>query len=44
MHGANRLGGNSLVDLLVFGKLAGEAATAYACRSASRRPAIDETT
>ena len=24
MHGANRLGGNSLSDLLVFGKLAGE--------------------
>ena len=30
MHGSNRLGGNSLGDLLVFGKLAGEAATAYA--------------
>jgi succinate dehydrogenase / fumarate reductase flavoprotein subunit len=29
MHGSNRLGGNSLGDLLVFGKLAGEAATAY---------------
>jgi succinate dehydrogenase / fumarate reductase flavoprotein subunit len=26
MHGGNRLGGNSLSDLLVFGKLAGEAA------------------
>ena len=26
MHGSNRLGGNSLSDLLVFGKLAGEAA------------------
>ena len=24
MHGANRLGGNSLSDLLVFGKRAGE--------------------
>ena len=30
MHGSNRLGGNSLGDLLVFGKRAGEAATAYA--------------
>ena len=30
LHGANRLGGNSLSDLLVFGKLAGEAAAAYA--------------
>jgi succinate dehydrogenase / fumarate reductase, flavoprotein subunit len=29
MHGSNRLGGNSLGDLLVFGKLAGEAATTY---------------
>ncbi len=30
LHGANRLGGNSLSDLLVFGKLAGEHAAAYA--------------
>jgi succinate dehydrogenase / fumarate reductase flavoprotein subunit len=30
LHGANRLGGNSLSDLLVFGKRAGEFATAYA--------------
>jgi succinate dehydrogenase / fumarate reductase, flavoprotein subunit len=30
LHGANRLGGNSLSDLLVFGKRAGEAAAAYA--------------
>jgi succinate dehydrogenase / fumarate reductase flavoprotein subunit len=30
LHGANRLGGNSLSDLLVFGKRAGEAAGAYA--------------
>ena len=29
MHGANRLGGNSLSDLLVFGKLAGDGAAAY---------------
>src|SRR5919205_2103804 len=29
LHGANRLGGNSLSDLLVFGKRAGEAAAAY---------------
>ena len=34
VHGANRLGGNALCDLLVFGKRAGEAATKYA-RSAS---------
>ncbi len=30
LHGANRLGGNSLSDLLVFGKRAGEAAGAAA--------------
>jgi succinate dehydrogenase / fumarate reductase flavoprotein subunit len=30
MHGANRLGGNSLSDLLVFGKRAGEHAAIYA--------------
>jgi succinate dehydrogenase / fumarate reductase flavoprotein subunit len=30
LHGANRLGGNSLSDLLVFGKLAGEHAAQYA--------------
>ena len=31
VHGANRLGTNSLVDLVVFGKRAGKAAAAY-CR------------
>jgi succinate dehydrogenase / fumarate reductase flavoprotein subunit len=30
LHGANRLGGNSLSDLLVFGKRAGEFSAAYA--------------
>ena len=30
LHGANRLGGNSLSDLLVFGKLAGDFAAAWA--------------
>ena len=30
MHGANRLGGNSLSDLLVFGKRAGQYAAEYA--------------
>ena len=29
VHGANRLGGNSLVETLVFGRRAGEAAAAY---------------
>jgi succinate dehydrogenase / fumarate reductase flavoprotein subunit len=36
MHGSNRLGGNSLSDLLVFGKRAGEHAAAYADSLASR--------
>ena len=30
VHGANRLGGNSLLDTVVFGKIAGEQAAAYA--------------
>jgi succinate dehydrogenase / fumarate reductase, flavoprotein subunit len=29
LHGANRLGGNSLIELLVYGRIAGEAAAAY---------------
>jgi succinate dehydrogenase / fumarate reductase, flavoprotein subunit len=39
MHGSNRLGGNSLSDLLVFGKRAGEFAAAYAS-SLSDRPSV----
>jgi succinate dehydrogenase / fumarate reductase, flavoprotein subunit len=34
LHGANRLGGNSLSDLLVFGKRAGEFAARFAKESA----------
>ena len=41
MHGSNRLGGNSLGDLLVFGKRAGEAAAAYAA-GLPARPAVAE--
>lgn len=29
LHGANRLGGNSLIELLVFGRLVGRSAVAY---------------
>jgi succinate dehydrogenase / fumarate reductase flavoprotein subunit len=29
LHGANRLGGNSLIELLVFGRIVGRAAAAY---------------
>src|SRR5207244_1220371 len=36
LHGANRLGGNSLVDILVFGRRAGEAAAAHAMSNARR--------
>jgi succinate dehydrogenase / fumarate reductase flavoprotein subunit len=35
LHGANRLGGNSLSDLLVFGKRAGEHAAAWASGQAA---------
>ena len=35
LHGANRLGGNSLSDLLVFGKRAGEHAARFARENAS---------
>jgi succinate dehydrogenase flavoprotein subunit len=41
VHGANRLGGNSLSDLLVFGKRAGEHAAAYA-KGLSAAPRADE--
>ncbi len=42
MHGSNRLGGNSLGDLLVFGKRAGEAATAYAKGLGANRPTVPD--
>jgi succinate dehydrogenase / fumarate reductase flavoprotein subunit len=37
LHGANRLGGNSLSDLLVFGKRAGQYAAEFAGRQSSPR-------
>jgi succinate dehydrogenase / fumarate reductase, flavoprotein subunit len=40
MHGSNRLGGNSLSDLLVFGRRAGESAAEYAS-SLGARPSVD---
>jgi succinate dehydrogenase / fumarate reductase, flavoprotein subunit len=36
VHGANRLGGNSLVETVVFGRLVGEAAAALAQRADAR--------
>jgi len=46
LHGANRLGGNSLVETLVFGRRAGEAAARFSIERESQlrsRRAIDET-
>ena len=40
MHGANRLGGNSLSDLLVFGRIAGLHAAKYAKDAAA--PSLDD--
>jgi succinate dehydrogenase / fumarate reductase flavoprotein subunit len=40
LHGANRLGGNSLSDLLVFGKRAGQFAAEFAKRNGA--PSTDE--
>ncbi|MFG3716842.1 fumarate reductase/succinate dehydrogenase flavoprotein subunit [Streptomyces massasporeus] len=42
MHGSNRLGGNSLSDLLVFGRRAGWHAAEYAAGAAGARPAVDD--
>jgi succinate dehydrogenase / fumarate reductase flavoprotein subunit len=41
MHGANRLGGNSLGDLLVFGRRAGLAAAEYA-KGVASSPQLDK--
>ncbi|NKE61217.1 fumarate reductase/succinate dehydrogenase flavoprotein subunit [Lentzea sp. PSKA42] len=43
MHGSNRLGGNSLSDLLVFGRRAGAGASEYV-RAMSDRPVVPEET
>lgn len=37
LHGANRLGGNSLIELLVFGRITGQAAAAYSQSLAAQR-------
>ncbi|MEX1657012.1 fumarate reductase/succinate dehydrogenase flavoprotein subunit [Streptomyces pseudovenezuelae] len=42
MHGSNRLGGNSLSDLLVFGRRAGWHAAEHATALAAARPPVDE--
>jgi succinate dehydrogenase / fumarate reductase flavoprotein subunit len=40
MHGSNRLGGNSLSDLLVFGRRAGDGAADYLDSLGSARPLV----
>jgi len=42
MHGSNRLGGNSLSDLLVFGKLSGEGAAAYVKGLGGQYPTVTD--
>jgi succinate dehydrogenase / fumarate reductase flavoprotein subunit len=42
MHGSNRLGGNSLSDLLVFGKRAGDAAATYVSGLSGSRPVLSD--
>ena len=44
LHGANRLGGNSLSDLLVFGKRAGEYAATFAKEQSAMAPDQGEVT
>jgi succinate dehydrogenase / fumarate reductase flavoprotein subunit len=44
MHGSNRLGGNSLSDLLVFGKRAGDGAADYLESLGSSLPSVPEAT
>jgi succinate dehydrogenase / fumarate reductase flavoprotein subunit len=42
MHGSNRLGGNSLSDLLVFGRRAGQAAAEHVDAVSAGRPAVSQ--
>jgi succinate dehydrogenase / fumarate reductase, flavoprotein subunit len=43
MHGSNRLGGNSLSDLLVFGKRAGDGAADYLEALGDAKPVVAQT-
>ena len=40
LHGANRLGGNSLIELLVYGRLTGRAAAEYSARLGAQRRSL----
>ncbi|GAB3616066.1 FAD-binding protein [Okibacterium endophyticum] len=41
LHGANRLGGNSLIELLVFGRIVGQAAVAHSAGLDAQRRSAD---
>lgn len=41
LHGANRLGGNSLIELLVYGRIVGQAAAAHSAGLASQKRSAD---
>ncbi|GGA63179.1 oxidoreductase [Pseudoclavibacter endophyticus] len=41
LHGANRLGGNSLIELLVFGRIVGQAAMAHSAGLESHARSVD---
>ncbi|MEU4573418.1 FAD-binding protein [Nonomuraea sp. NPDC023979] len=41
LHGANRLGGNSLIELLVFGRIVGQAAAEYSAALDAQRRSAD---
>ena len=43
VHGANRLGGNSLLEIVVFGKEAGVSAAKFAKTNGVSRPVVSET-
>jgi succinate dehydrogenase / fumarate reductase, flavoprotein subunit len=40
LHGANRLGGNSLIELLVYGRIVGQAAAAYSAGLPAQRRSL----
>lgn len=44
LHGANRLGGNSLIELLVYGRIVGHAAASYSASLAEQRRSNGATT
>ena len=41
VHGANRLGGNAVADFVVFGRIAGEQAAAFAAQLAADRAEVE---